>query len=96
MLVELTLSVEVPVTPAALMLTTILPFVELLAIVSTPVNVLTCGETNWRVRLAVCPGFRVNGAVIPDVENSDPTTERLEIVTGALPVELNVIDCVIV
>jgi hypothetical protein len=95
-LVELTLSVDVPVTPAALMLTTMLPLDELLAIVSTPVNVLTWGETNWSVKLAVCPGFRVNGKVIPEAENNDPTTERLEIVTGALPVELRVIDCVTV
>jgi hypothetical protein len=87
---------ETPATPAALMLTTIFPLDELLAIVSTPVKVLTCGETNWSVKLAVWPGFRVNGKVIPEAENSDPTTERLEIVTGALPVELRVIDCVTV
>jgi hypothetical protein len=75
-------------TPAAVMLTTMLPCDELLVIVSTPVNELTWGDVNCKVSVAVCPGLRVAGTVIPAALKSEPATERLEIVTGAVPVEL--------
>lgn len=79
-------------TPAALMFTTIFPWDELLAIVKTPVNVLTCGEVNCSASVAVCPGLSVTGTVTPAAVNNDPTTVIPEIVTGAVPVELRITD----
>lgn len=78
--------------PAALMFTVILPVEELLAIVRIPVNVLTWGEVKLRVSVAVWPGVSVAGVVTPDAANKEPATDRLEIVTGAAPVDLRVID----
>ncbi len=46
------------------------------------------------VMVAVCPGFKVTGAVIPVAPNSEPATEIEEIVTGAVPEEVSVTDCV--
>ena len=80
-------------TPAALILMVRLPADELLAIVTTPVNVLTCGEVNPKFSVAVCPGFKVIGVVMPVAENNDPATEMPETVTGALPVEDKVTLC---
>jgi hypothetical protein len=82
--------------PAALMFTVMLPVEELLAIVKIPVNVLTWGEVKVSVSLAVWPGLRVAGSVTPDAANKDPATERLEIVTGPVPVDVRVIDCLAV
>jgi hypothetical protein len=46
------------------------------------------------VRVAVCPGFKVTGVVIPFAPKSEPATESEEIVTGAVPEEVTVTDCV--
>jgi hypothetical protein len=43
--------------------------------------------------VAVCPGFKVTGVVIPVAPNSEPATEIEEIVTGAEPEEVRVTDC---
>ena len=80
-------------TPAALILMVRLPADELPVIVTTPVNVLTCGEVNPKFSVAVCPGFKVIGVVMPVAENNDPATEMPETVTGALPVEDKVTLC---
>jgi hypothetical protein len=77
-------------TPAALMFTTMLPCDELLAMVRTPVKLLTLGEVKCSVTVAVCPGLRVAGTLIPAALKSEPATERPETVTGAVPVELRV------
>jgi hypothetical protein len=44
--------------------------------------------------VAVCPGFKVTGVVIPVAPNSEPATEIEEIVAGAVPEEVRVTDCV--
>ena len=44
--------------------------------------------------MAVCPGFKVTGVVIPVAPNSDPATEIEEIVTAAVPEEVSVTNCV--
>ncbi len=77
-------------TPTAFMFTTRLPCDELLVIVKTPLKVLTLGELNCSVSVAVCPGFRVAGTANPETANEDPVTETPVIVTGAVPVELRV------
>ena len=48
------------------------------------------------VMVAFCPGFRVTGVVIPAAPNREPATEIEEIVTGAVPDEVRVTDCVAV
>jgi hypothetical protein len=77
-------------TPTAFMFTTRLPCDELLVIVKTPVKVLTLGELNRSVSVAVCPGLRVAGTVPPETLNDEPVTGTPVIVTGAVPVELRV------
>ena len=44
--------------------------------------------------VAVCPGFRVTGVVIPVAPKSEPATEIEEIATAAVPEEVSVTDCV--
>ena len=44
--------------------------------------------------MAVCPGFKVTGVVIPVAPNREPTTEMEEIVTGTVPDDVRVTDCV--
>ena len=71
MVVVLRASVGVAATPAALIFTTAVGLVdELLAIVRTPVNVLTWGDVNVIVNVAVWPEFSVKGAATPDSVNS--------------------------
>ena len=43
--------------------------------------------------MAVCLGFKVTGVVIPVAPNREPATEIEEIVTGAVPEEVRVTDC---
>ena len=76
--------------PVPLMLTVALPVEELLAMVRVPVKLLPPLGLNDRLSVAVWPALRVNGVVTPDAPNKDPTTERLEIVTGLVPVEVSV------
>jgi len=79
-------------TEFALIFTTKFPCDALLAIVRRPANAFACTELNCSVRVAVCPGFRVVGAVIPLTVNDAPVTVRAEISAGAVPVELSVTD----
>jgi len=44
--------------------------------------------------VAVCPGFKVTGEVIPVAPNSEPATEMEEIVTAAVPEDISVTNCV--
>jgi hypothetical protein len=91
MVVVLRPSVGAPATPDALIFTTAVGLVdELLVIVRTPVNVLTWGDVNVIVNVAVWPEFSVKGAATPDSVNSEPATEMAEMVTGAVPVEVKV------
>ena len=73
--------------PFPLMFTIRLPAIELLTIVRTPVNVLPPIGVIETVSVAVCPGLSVRGVAIPDAANREPATDRLEIVTGPVPVE---------
>ena len=56
---------------------------------------MTAVAENPSVRVAVWPGLRVAGAVIPVALNAEPETETAEMVTGAVPVELIVTDWVV-
>lgn len=44
--------------------------------------------------VAVCPGFKVSGVTNPVAPNREPATESAETVTGAVPEEVRVTDCV--
>jgi hypothetical protein len=77
-------------SPTAVMLTTTLPWDELLVIVRIPVNVFVWGDVNCKVTGVVCPGLRVNGVATPDALNNDPATDIPVTVTGTVPVELSV------
>jgi hypothetical protein len=46
--------------------------------------------------VAICPGFKVTGVAIPVAPKREPATEIEEIVTGAVPDEVRVTDCVAV
>ena len=48
------------------------------------------------VMVVFCPGFKVTGVEIPVAPNREPATEIEEMVTGAVPVEVRVTDCVAV
>jgi len=51
--------------------------------------------TNRMFRVAVWLGLRVSGRATPDTVNPVPVTAIALIVTGAVPVEVNVTDCVV-
>lgn len=76
------------------MLSVRLPLEELLATVTVPVEFPAWVGLKTSVSVAVCPGFKVSGVVMPELENSEPATEMPETVTGPLPVEDKVTVCV--
>ena len=82
--------------PDPLMFTVMLPCRRVAGNSQIPVNELTWGEVKLSVSVAVWPGLRVAGVVTPDAANREPATERLEIVTGVVPVDVRVIDCLAV
>jgi hypothetical protein len=67
---------------------------ELLAIISCPVAEPDVVGSNCRLKTALWPGFRVIGKVAPVRENPVPLTLAPLTVTGRVPVELRVTDCV--
>lgn len=69
--------------PAALLLTVSCP-------VAAPAEV----GLNCTFKVAVWPGFRVAGKVIPDTEKPLPVAAAELTVTGAVPEDFSVIDCV--
>jgi hypothetical protein len=74
-------------------LTLIFPPVQLLEIVNCPVYEPAVNGANWIVRVAVWPGFRVAGNVIPETEKPVPVIDAALIVTGKVPVAVSVMDC---
>src|SRR6202045_660853 len=50
--------------------------------------------SNFTFRVTDCAGFRVTGKVAPDIVNPVPLNAAELIVTGAVPVEVNVMGCV--
>jgi hypothetical protein len=67
---------------------------ELLAIVSLPVVAPAAVGSNWTFSVAVCPGFRVRGKVIPETEKPVPDTVAELTLTGAVPADVRVTGCV--
>ena len=81
--------------PVPLRLTTAVPFVvDVLEMVSWPVDVPATVGTNWMVNAAVWPGVRVVGKVIPDIVNPEPVSAAEFTTTATLPVEDRVTVCV--
>ena len=79
-------------TAVALIFTITFPCGELLTTVRSPAKAFACAEVNCSVKVAVWPGFKVAGTVIPIAVNDAPVIEMAEIATGAVPVELSVKD----
>ena len=81
--------------PFPLRLTTAVLFVaELLAMVNCPVAVPAAVGANWTASVTVWLGFRVSGKVAPESVKPAPASVAVLIVTGAVPVEVKVTDCV--
>ena len=62
--------------------------------VTAPVAAPAAVGSNPTVSVAVCPGFRVTGQLIPDMLKPFPVTEPALMVSAAVPVELSVTVCV--
>jgi hypothetical protein len=78
--------VPVPVRP-----TTAVPLVEeVLWMVSAPVTAPAAVGSNFTLRVTDWAGFRVTGKVAPDIVNPVPLNAAELMVTGAVPVEVNV------
>lgn len=58
--------------------------------VTVPVAAAAVVGSNWRARVADCPGFRVNGKVSPDIVNPVPVIAPALTVNAAVPEEVNV------
>jgi hypothetical protein len=67
---------------------------ELLRMVSCPVAAPVAVGSNCMTNVIAKPGFNVTGNVAPDIVNPVPVSVPELMVTGAVPVELNVTDCV--
>ena len=66
--------------------------VALLVIVTVPLAAPATVGSKPTVKVAVCPGFSVNGALIPDTENPAPVTETPLMVSPAVPDDVTVTD----
>jgi hypothetical protein len=81
--------------PVPLRLITAVPLVvELLVTVSWPVAAPVAAGSNCTLSVALWPGFNVTGKPIPDIEKPTPASAAELIVTGAVPVDVKVRDCV--
>jgi hypothetical protein len=69
--------------------------VALLLIVTVPLAAPATVGSNPTVSVAVCPGFNVNGVLIPDTENPAPLTATPLIVSTVVPDDVTVTDCVV-
>lgn len=74
--------------PVPLRLTTIAPIEQLPLIVTVPDAAPAVVGSNWRLSVALCPGFSDIGIDIPDMLNPVPVSAAALIVTAAVPVEL--------
>ena len=68
---------------------------ELLVTVSVPLTGPATVGLNSTLRVAVCAGFRVRGKEAPETEKPVPLIPAAVTVTGAVPVEDRVTDCVV-
>jgi hypothetical protein len=66
------------------------PVVELLEMLNCPVTEPADVGSNCTVNVAVCVGFKVTGNETPEIVKPTPISVAEFIVTGTLPVELNV------
>ena len=82
-------------TPFNLM-ANLFPEAELLDTEIWPLVVPATVGSNTTVNVAVCPGFKVIGKLAPEIENPVPVIESESTVSGAVPVEEIVTDCVVV
>jgi len=74
---------------AALLLEALLP------IVTDPLTAPAAVGSKPIASVAVCPGFNVTGAVMPDSENPVPVTDTPLIVNGAVPEDVTVTDLLV-
>jgi hypothetical protein len=66
---------------------------ESLVTVNCPVVGPTIAGRNSTINVAVCPGFKVTGELIPEIVNPLPLTVRALTFTGVDPEEVKTIDC---
>jgi hypothetical protein len=75
--------------------TAVLPVVELLLIVRLPVADPVAVGLNWTCKVIDCPGFNVAGRVPVTMAKLEPVVEAEFTVTGEVPDDVNVNDCVV-
>ena len=73
-------------------LSAIVAVVALLVIVTVPVAAPAVVGSKPTVKVAVWPGFSVNGVLMPEAENPAPLTETPLIVAATVPDDVNVTD----
>ncbi len=67
---------------------------ELLSIVSSPAAGPAFVGRNWTFIVAVCPGFKMAGKIMPEIPNPAPLSVVASIFTGTKPDDVKTIDCV--
>jgi hypothetical protein len=72
-----------------------LPVVELLVIVSCPVRAPVVVGSNWSCSVSVWFGFSVTGKLPPTMVKPAPVIAAELTVTGVVPVDVRVKDCVV-
>lgn len=81
--------------PVPLRLITTVPLiVALLTTVISPVAAPEVVGSNCTCTLTDCPGFRVTGKAAPDIEKPVPVSAAELIVSGEVPEDVSVTDCV--
>ena len=70
------------------------PVEELLVMVNSPVAATAVVGSNCTLTVVDCPAFKVTGNVPPDIVKPVPVTVAALTVTGAVPVDVKVTDCV--
>lgn len=70
------------------------PSEEVFANANSPVDAPAAEGSNWRLTVAVSPGFRVRGNVAPEAAKPAPLSVAALTVTGAVPVDDRVTACV--
>jgi len=74
----------------------VLPVDESLSITSCPLAEPAAVGLNCTCNVIDCAGFSVTGSVLPTIVKPAPEVAAELTVTGAVPVEVNVSDCVVV
>ncbi len=70
------------------------PAVVLVVRLTVPVTAPAAVGSNSMFNVAVCPGFRVSGKLTPDMLKPVPVTAPALMISGAVPDEVSVTDCV--